>query len=128
MRKLIAILFLLLTVVTTEAGIQLLKLPMLINHFAVHISEGRSKGLRDFLHQHYSTNQHNDSDSQQDQQLPFKTVSIESFYSMYVPVNAPAITHYSFDFPQRKLPSLYSFHLQDHCSAIFHPPQSNLTT
>ncbi len=123
MQKLIAIVFLFITVMTTETGIQLLKLPMLVNHFATHLSEGRSNNFTDFIKEHYSGNQHHDNDRQQDEQLPFKTVITESFFSLYVAVPYPLLTQFSCGHSKSQLSSQYSFSLQDHFTAIFHPPQ-----
>jgi hypothetical protein len=124
-QKPIAILFLFITVMTTETGIQLLKIPMLVNHFTAHMSEGRSNNFTDFIKEHYSGNQHDDSDRQQDEQLPFKTVITESFYSLYVPVPSSILTQISFGHSKSQLSTLYSFNLQDHFKTIFHPPQSS---
>jgi hypothetical protein len=125
MRRLIAVIFLLLTIVTTETGVQLLKLPMLITHFTTHLSEGRSSSLAGFLEEHYSGGRHNDKDSQQDQQLPFKTVNVESFSSLYVPAISPVLAQNSFSSSQPQLSSAYCFTLQDHFAGIFHPPRGN---
>jgi hypothetical protein len=111
--------------VTTETGVQLLKLPMLITHFTTHLSEGRSRNLAGFLEEHYSGGRHNDNDSQQDQQLPFKTANVESFSSLYVPAISPALTQYFFTGSKKQQSSACCFALQDHFAGIFHPPRGN---
>jgi hypothetical protein len=123
-RKLTAILLLLLSIVTTEAGAQLLKLPLLVTHLNTHLSEGRSRNVADFLEEHYSLPQHQDKDQQQDQQLPFKTTSVESFFSVYVPITPATIPSYTTYVVKPKQALLSPFTLQDHFKGIFHPPKS----
>lgn len=122
MRKFLAIFFLtLFTVNSTEAG-QLLKLPFLITHFNEHIREGRSHSLYDFLSEHYAGNHENDNDSDEDSQLPFKTMNVISFGNVFlktsiedieisIPVVIISLHTYQAD------PGLSNFHAE-----IFHPP------
>lgn len=51
---------------------ELFRLPLLIEHFLDHKEEDNNLGLFDFLQQHY-TSENNDSDSDEDEQLPFKS-------------------------------------------------------
>jgi hypothetical protein len=122
-RRIIAISLLLLTIATTETGMQLMKLPVLVSHFSDHLSDRRSNNLADFLSEHYSLGQHQDSDKQQDQQLPFKSISVESFYSLYMPVAPVVLVPYTPGVAQQRIALLPSFSLQDHFAGIFHPPK-----
>jgi hypothetical protein len=84
MRKLIAIFFVILfTVSFTETG-QLLKLPFLVQHYIAHLGSGRSDSLSDFLIQHYLPGHENDGDEKQDEQLPFKTLSLNNVGSSFL--------------------------------------------
>ena len=122
MRKLSAILFLLLLVSTTEPGIQLFKLPLLFSHFQMHIAEGRGKSFTGFLKEHYAGSRHTDHDSQQDNQLPFKATSQEAFAGLYITSSLSEVSpdysiHTSYLLP------IYQFSLQDYMEGIFHPPK-----
>lgn len=124
MRKLLAIFFLLLLTLTTEPGIQIMKLPLLLNHFATHLTERRSNSFTGFLKQHYSSFHHSDSDSRQDEQLPFKTVSAEAFTSLYVSSFPAVELIHSSAVKFKPVLSPYQFSLQDHMKGIFHPPKN----
>ncbi len=122
MRKFLAIFFLtLFTVNSTEAG-QLLKLPFLITHFNEHLRDGRSHSLYDFLAEHYSGNHENDKDSDEDKQLPFKSISTVSFGNIFL--NTPNV-----DIEISNPGVIISLHtyqadpgLSNYHAEIFHPP------
>lgn len=124
MRKPLAIVFLLILAVTTEPGIQLLKFPLLFSHYTTHVTEGRSKSFPGFLKEHYSKTRHTDNDSKQDNELPFKAVSPDSFSNLYLTSFAVTLPlqHYT---PQilHSLPA-YHFSMQDHMAGVFHPPKA----
>ena len=69
MRKVTAIFFLFLFGISNTEAAQVLKLPMLIQHFVSHIDSGRSESLGDFLNQHYFSGHEDDGDEKQDQKL-----------------------------------------------------------
>lgn len=124
MRKLIAIVFLLIFTSSTEAG-ELLKLPLLANHYLLHKVEGRSGNFFDFLKEHYIDHHGKDSDNQQDQELPFKVLHAEHFTYNFVASEAniikpPAlmIANKTESLPSEDLPLNLSY-------SIFHPPRSN---
>ncbi len=50
---------------------ELFRLPLLIEHFLEHQEQEGKLSLIDFLHLHYST-EHNNSDTDEHNQLPFK--------------------------------------------------------
>lgn len=58
----------------TEAN-QLLKLPILIQHYNEHKAGNASITLARFLHMHYMGYDDNDNDDMRDMQLPFKTMN-----------------------------------------------------
>lgn len=123
MRKPASILFLLIILLTSEPGAQLLKMPLLFGHFQTHLAEGRSDDLLDFLQEHYSGYHHNDEDSEQDNQLPFKTSTADSFTGLYIP------SIFSSSEEKRKMTgkaysiSRADFTLQDGLTGVFHPPK-----
>ena len=57
----------------TEAS-QLLKLPVLVQHYYEHKAGNASVTLVQFLHMHYMGHDENDADNLRDMQLPFKTM------------------------------------------------------
>jgi len=52
---------------------ELLKLPLLIEHFIAHNSIDNSISFTDFLSMHYLQDQDNDGDDEHDRSLPFKS-------------------------------------------------------
>ncbi|SJZ60716.1 hypothetical protein SAMN04488128_101895 [Chitinophaga eiseniae] len=76
MKKATAIILLLVYLFgSTDAG-QLLKFPLLVEHFKKHKQENVQMTLLTFLKLHYVDEQPFDDDYQQDMQLPFKTPDI----------------------------------------------------
>lgn len=122
MRKVAAIFFLnLFTLSTTEAG-QLLKLPLLVSHYFKHKSEGRSTNFIGFIKEHYTGNEEKDSDSKEDQQLPFKSaINVEVQVNYLLP-------HFVADNPVLSfINSNYNSYLpvsvlSNYNCEIFHPP------
>lgn len=122
MRKSSAIALLFLFACTNEVG-QLLKLPLLISHYAVHYREER-QSVYDFFHEHYihhhgSTNR----DKEEDDQLPFKTTSIQLLSFSYVLPALEMIEEPPAPVCAEKLICLSTFIHTDYLKDIFHPPQ-----
>lgn len=123
MRKLIAILFLLVfTVGTTEAA-QLIRLPLLIEHYNDHMKEGRSDSFIDFFAEHYIDYHGEDEDKQEDDSLPFKAVNPQnvsvtffmipfSFNSTISAIRETVLIEYA-----------TPFELPGKTADIFHPPR-----
>lgn len=120
MKSAVSIFFLILVVsVQTPVG-QLFKLPVLIEHFIKHQKqEGLS--LIEFLGVHYKT-VHNDADSKEDEQLPFKSIAYYNIGTAIVPkiINTNFFVLLCADkkifFPDITIP-------QQHLARIFHPPR-----
>jgi hypothetical protein len=72
-RKASTIFFLVLFVLAQTELHQLMKLPVLIEHFIEHRQLNSSITLLDFLKEHYQGHTVMDNDYQRDMQLPFKT-------------------------------------------------------
>ena len=51
---------------------QLLKMPLLVEHYLEHKQENKQLSLLSFFEMHYLNGQHLDSDQDKDMQLPFK--------------------------------------------------------
>jgi hypothetical protein len=124
MRKVIAIVFLFLFSVSfTETG-QLLKLPFLVQHYIAHLVSGRSDSLPDFLKQHYLSGHENDGDKNQDDQLPFKSLSLNNVGSTFLltPVYDMKILVVTIGDPLNLYQGSY---IPSHkLFGIFHPPRT----
>lgn len=73
LKKIIAISFLLIYLFSTTEFSQVLKLPVLWQHFQEHNAENRSISFIGFLQMHYFNGNPKDADYKKDMQLPFKT-------------------------------------------------------
>ena len=130
MRRVLAILFLSVYLIsTTELG-QLLKSPMLAEHYSEHKEKNPQINVMEFLALHYEgnhlENHPHDEDYEHDQQLPF-IVHIDVLSVSFV-LTPP----FSFEIETRKLvgkepkalPLDDAFSDNNYLSAIWHPPQS----
>ena len=120
MRTAVAIFLLVLFTITQTPVGQLLKLPLLIEHFYKHQKrEGIS--VATFLRDHYSK-KHNDADRLEDAQLPFKTVVLQTIGVAIVPTITEADALLCFDIPTKMMFNVV-YTPQQHLSSIFHPPR-----
>ena len=120
MRSIASILLVLLTVTQTPLG-QLLKLPVLMEHFNKH-QENEGVSFLEFLNEHYSK-EHNDADHSEDEKLPFKSMTLQSpgFAIVTAIFNEDAALN--FTVPGNII--LNEFYTpQQHLFAIFHPPRA----
>lgn len=99
---------------------QLLKLPVLVEHYLKHQKQG-GVSLLDFLKEHYASN-HNDADLPEDEQLPFKNVTFNSIdYAIVAPTIQANVV--PFMFPDKKTIFPHTYSPQLHLASIFHPPR-----
>ena len=121
MRTPTTILFLAVLLLTQTPVGQVLKLPVLIEHFYKHQrKEGVS--LLAFLKDHYSI-RHNDTDQAQDEQLPFRNVIVQAIGFALVPGNVKTDFFATFDIPEKF--ALKDFFVsQQHLCRIFRPPRT----
>ena len=84
MKKATTIFFLTLYLFSVTEARQLLKLPVVFQHFAEHQQEDKNIGFFNFLSIHYLHGSPMDKDHDRDMQLPFKTSS--EFALSVVPV------------------------------------------
>lgn len=119
--KSIAIIFflVLLTVTQTPLG-QLLKLPVLIEHFYNHNQRDKISFL-EFLYDHYSA-EHKDADQKEDEQLPFKNSIQQNIGFATVPDVLINDFFFALEVPTKVM--LQEFYIpQQHLCSIFHPPR-----
>lgn len=99
---------------------QLVKLPVLIEHFIKHQKQ-EGVSLIGFLTDHYATD-HNDADLPEDENLPFKNISFNTIgYAIVTPASQPNVFA---PLPADKkviFPGIYTPQL--HLVSIFHPPR-----
>ncbi|HEY0676883.1 MAG TPA: hypothetical protein VGD17_01310 [Chitinophagaceae bacterium] len=123
MQKLTAILFLFIfSVSVTEAG-QLLKLPILVEHYIDHTERDKANSFLGFLKEHYQYDHTDDGDESEDSSLPFKTLnnSIVSL-SFLSPESEEINTSFGLLSTNRQLhPEPFLF--KDPLSGVFHPPR-----
>jgi hypothetical protein len=74
-RKLVAISLVVVYLFGATEASQLLKLPVLVQHYYEHKAGNASVTLVQFLHMHYMGHDDNDADNLRDMQLPFKTMN-----------------------------------------------------
>lgn len=75
-------------------GSELLKLPVLIQHYLQHCKETRSLSVEEFLRVHYLQDNGPDSDFRKDTQLPFK--SMDAMIHSHVVVIPFVLPEFSF--------------------------------
>jgi hypothetical protein len=120
MKKAVTIFLLVLTISLQTPFGQLIKLPLLVEHYIKHQKQN-GVSLINFLEDHYASN-HKDADFPEDQQLPFKSTTIDNnnyvVVTPIVQVNAagPLPTEKKMIIPGRYTP-------QQHPGSIFHPPK-----
>ncbi len=127
LKKLIAILFLSIYLVSVTEVHEFFKLPQLVEHFIEHQTKDQSTTFIDFLVMHYSSSNDGDNDGSKDSQLPFKShhdcenlantgfITFNNYCLVIksVPIETKIINTHSIDF----ISSSY-------LSAIWQPPKS----
>lgn len=73
MKKTIAIFFLSIYLISLTELNQLVKLPLLVEHYLEHKEKDNDLSLMEFLNIHYSESNVKDADYDKDMKLPFKT-------------------------------------------------------
>jgi hypothetical protein len=110
----------------TEAY-QLLKLPVVFQHFKEHKKEDKNISFLQFLAMHYLHGSPKDKDYERDMQLPFKTSGeyLSSVSPDFVPAVLTIPITKTVEAPEKRKLSLQVLYLQSPClSAIWQPPKS----
>ncbi|UPT67389.1 MAG: hypothetical protein M0D57_01485 [Sphingobacteriales bacterium JAD_PAG50586_3] len=74
MKKIVPILFLVTVLFSATPLHQLLKLPVLVQHFFEHKQTNKELSFTTFISKHYFNGDDKDADYKRDMQLPFKTL------------------------------------------------------
>lgn len=118
--------FLLIYVTSSVTTRELLKMPLLAEHFYDHKSTNVNTSLYSFLIYHYLYEKDMDRDADEDRKLPFK--SIENNISPSTVSLKPPVHFYNLIGKQRVIN--LNFHILDDrlvpalfCNAVWHPPR-----
>ncbi len=127
MKKWIIISFLILYINSTTELYQLLKLPVLLEHFFEHQSQNSNLTFIAFLSMHYSQVDDHDGDKEKDNKLPFKSHSFCNSTTALITLNQEqnitftAFREYEIE---KKNNNFYTFLVSSsHLKAIWQPPQ-----
>jgi hypothetical protein len=97
-------------------------MPLLIEHYKKHCSENGDISFLAFLRLHYSEQEKNDNDEQEDNQLPFKQVTEKIYDHIYITTSD--LVYILLIGNTNRLKVHYSnFILTGTAAAIFHPPR-----
>lgn len=125
MKKLFAISFLFIYLFSTTELSQLLKMPLLAQHFIEHREENKNITFWKFLYMHYAMGDVRDADYEKDIKLPFKTQDncVVNVLNVYLPTQKVVLikpvlfVENNYSKPQERF--LYSSFL----SNIWQPPR-----
>ena len=127
MTRFIAILFLSLQLLTNTELCQLVKLPVLFEHYREHEALNKGISFFSFLNMHYFNSDPRDADYARDMQLPFKTNTgaLLVCHSPSVPVSPAGFVLVP---PKKEIPQHYIRHYfsrisSDNHNDIFQPPR-----
>ena len=125
MKKLISVAILSLYLISATEFYQLLKLPMLIEHFIQHKKENKTITLFSFLQMHYIGPNVKDADYEQDMKLPFKTHSENAHLSILalVPQKSASVLKKTYFEPRIFLVQEELFLTSSYPSGIWQPPK-----
>jgi hypothetical protein len=104
----------------------LVKLPLLIHHFAEHKSLNQEISFLDFMAMHYWGDDMNDDDDEKDMQLPFKKYDIQHFCFIFISGTTNAFTFKSTSWALKKdygltKPQIY---YSTTLGSLFRPPRA----
>lgn len=126
LKKITAILFLLIFLLAnTEMG-QLLKLPVLVHHYLEHHDDDAGNSFVDFLHKHYAEQKTHPSANNEHEKLPFKSHDL-GFSQTILSYQPPVEFEFKIDKPiPIKENIIYStaFHSSSALANIWQPPKS----
>ncbi|ULQ53494.1 hypothetical protein [Flavihumibacter fluvii] len=127
MNKSITILFLVVYLFSATEAHQLLKIPVIFEHFSEHQEVDRNISLLQFLAMHYLHGSPKDKDYDRDMQLPFKTSG--DCVAAIAPAFIPVMIEWNIDQPveiiqQDNLIKPDHFFVSAYLSKIWQPPKS----
>lgn len=126
MKRIIALTFLSLYLISTTELHQLLKLPALVEHFSEHQQKDKTITLWKFLCIHYANGNKKDADYEKDSKLPFKTIdNCNSFNHITLLPEQKFCFNTIFLFTEKKEIQKYhpSFSISNYLKSIWQPPK-----
>lgn len=126
MKKVIAILFIILFMSSSTHINELLKLPAFISHYIEHKNDDAKMNFFKFLSIHYMNGEGHDADHPKDMKLPFKTlINNSNATALYA---APGVNLFSIAQPatpvvKPKIAACIVLYTSKFASAIFQPPK-----
>jgi hypothetical protein len=127
LKKAIAILFLSSYLFSTTQLRELLKLPLLIQHYIEHKAENNNITFLGFLDMHYAHGDVKDADYDKDMKLPFKTITLNTVALVYCyqPNSTFSCIKQIFTtLSKQKFPTTSVHFSSSHLDAIWQPPRS----
>lgn len=124
MRGIFAVFLLLLLLYSNMEGYQLLKTGALYTHFTSHIDKDEQASFFSLLQQHYTDNEseQNDTDQDDDRQLPFKTFTASAISVLFFPAEPYRIQTKAF-YPEKLFPGFRdTFFISRALGSVFRPP------
>ncbi|MEO8117247.1 MAG: hypothetical protein ABI653_06315 [Bacteroidota bacterium] len=125
MKKFFAILFLFLYLFSTTELSQLLKMPLLVQHFMEHREMNSEITFWQFLNMHYATGDVKNTEHEKDTQLPFKAHDncVASISNVYLPTQKISITKPVRILENKHFKTPEQFLLSTFLSNIWQPPR-----
>lgn len=124
MKKIISIFFICIYLISFTEAKEILKLPLLIEHFQEHKSEKKETTVLGFFVLHYLSGNIKDSDYHEDMKLPFKTHDF-SCYNLTIQ-DLPKIFEFNFSeikiFENKNKNFYYFLNFSEGKTFSFYPP------
>ncbi|HEV8505843.1 MAG TPA: hypothetical protein VGQ53_10600 [Chitinophagaceae bacterium] len=122
-KKLLAIVLAVLVLSGSTEIQQLLRFPLLVQHYLQHRNKDASLSFIEFIKLHYAREEYpNDNDDNDDNRLPFKSAGDISHID--VPVIEKRVDNVEIFSLEKRPPAYYPESVPDHRSfSIFHPPR-----
>lgn len=125
MKKFTAICLLLTFLLAATELNQLLKLPIMLEHFAEHKNLNNTISFLDFLYMHYTGHDINDNDEDKDMQLPFKSHDCNSVQVQSLPTQSEFSDLNRIPVSEKNLPVYKTRNFNSsYPSSIWQPPKA----
>ncbi|UYQ95706.1 hypothetical protein MKQ68_11395 [Chitinophaga horti] len=128
MKKWLSLILLLVYTISGTGLRELVKVPVLVQHYNEHLQLNQQLTFSQFIVDHYNCIPHTDNDEDRDNQLPFKRVNTNVMFSPVLPASgmqalkkpvAPLAVDEQFPHNDHLLPN-------DNVSKIWQPPKSGV--
>jgi hypothetical protein len=105
---------------------EMLKFPMLVNHYKIHLNQNPNMDVLDFMYIHYIECSKDVSDYDEDQKLPFKNIdetgeNVAQYF--FQDLQTIVIGTFINETPAHVLPNFVNTFVSQFSSAIWQPPK-----